>query len=131
VEDVPTTTDPRPAVRTASLKRRSAQVTLVVVAALAAVLWYLNSPAVVRVAEAEVDPNDGITAVVNSCGAELTVDVYEDDSLVVITVLDHRFRLRLSGNDCQDVIHIPLSVPLGNRLLMDGSAAGRQVPVAP
>jgi hypothetical protein len=104
-------------------------VVLVVLAALAAILWYLNSPAVVRVADAVVGPNEGIT-IVNSCGAELSVDVDEDDHLVVIEVLDHRFRLRLYGNDCQDGIHIPLSVPLGNRLLIDGSA-GRQVPVSP
>lgn len=104
--------------------------TLVAVIALAGLIWYLNSPAAVGVADAEVG-GDGITAIVNSCGAELTVDVYEDDSLVVITVLDHRFRVRLYGNDCQDAIHIPLSVPLGNRLLIDGSADGRQIPVAP
>lgn len=102
----------------------------VVLVALAGILWYLNSPASVRVADAEVGPDDGITAIVNSCGAELSVDVYEDDHLVVIEVLDHRFRLRLYGNDCQDAIHIPLSAPLGDRSLIDDSA-GIQVPVGP
>lgn len=107
--------------RTGSPKRRSLQVVLVVVAALAAILWYLNSPAVVRVADAEVGPIDDITAIVNSCGPELSVDVYEDDLLVAIRVFDHRFRIRFDGNDCQDVIQVPLSVPLGGRMLVDGS----------
>jgi len=98
------------------------------VLALAVILWYLNSPAVVEVADAEVVPNDGVTAIVNSCGAELSVDVYEDDSLVVIEVLDHRFRIRFYGDDCQDAIQVPLSVALGDRFLIDGST-GSRIPV--
>jgi len=74
-----------------------------------------------EVAEAEVSPNDGITAIVKSCQAELFIDVYEDDSQVVIRAFDHRFRVRFSGGDCQDVIQVPLSVPLGGRMLIDGS----------
>jgi hypothetical protein len=88
----------------------------------------LNSSALVEVADAEVVLNDGVTAIVNSCGGELSVDVYEDDHLVRITVLDHRFRIRFYGNDCQDAIRVPLSVPLGDRLLIDDSTGG-QVPV--
>jgi hypothetical protein len=101
---------------------------VLIVIVLAAILWYLNSPAVVEVADAEVDLNDGITAIVASCGGELSVDVYEDDSLVRIKVLDHRFRIRFSGSDCQDAVRMPLSVPLGHRLLIDDSTGG-QVPV--
>lgn len=99
----------------------------VVVLAIAGVVWFLNSPAPVEVAEAEV-VDDDLTAIVNSCGGDLTVDVHEDDSLVLVRVLDHRFRLRFSGNDCQDGVQIPLSVPLGQRNLVDDSS-GRQVAV--
>ncbi|MPZ54044.1 MAG: hypothetical protein GEU79_15150 [Acidimicrobiia bacterium] len=95
--------------------------TLTVLAALAAIL-YLNSPAVVEVADTEMASNDRVvTAIVNSCGAGLSVEVYEDDSLVKITVFDHRFRLRFGGDDCQDVVQPRLSVPLGRRMLIDGS----------
>lgn len=79
MEDVPTTTDSGPAIRKTFLNRRSSQMTLVAVIALAGLLWYLNSPAAVSVADAEVGGDD-ITAIVNSCGAELTVEAYEDDS---------------------------------------------------
>ena len=125
---MPTITDMDSSRRTKSLKRRSIEVALIVLAALAAILLYLNSPAVVDVADAEVVPNDGVTAIVNSCSAELSVEVYEDDHLVVIEVLDHRFRIRFYGNDCQNAIRVPLSVPLGDRMLIDGST-GRQVPM--
>ncbi|HEX6220301.1 MAG TPA: hypothetical protein VF115_04340 [Acidimicrobiia bacterium] len=99
----------------------------VVVLAIAGVVWFLNSPAPVEVAEAEV-VDDDLTAIVNSCGGDLTVDVHEDDGLVLVRVLDHRFRLRFSGNDCQDGVQIPLGVPLGQRNLVDDSS-GRQVAV--
>lgn len=97
---------------------------LVVIAGL---FWFLNSPAAVRIAEAELI-DDRLTAIVSSCGGELTLDVYEDDGLVLVRVLDHRFRFRLSGNACQDRVPIPLSVPLGQRDLVDEST-GRHVPV--
>ena len=129
MEGVPTTIDTESSHRTQSRKRRSIEVTLIVLAALAAILWYLNSPAVAKVAYAEVVPNDGVTAIVNSCGAEFSVDVYEDDSVVVIEVLDHRFRIRFYGNDCQDAIQVPLSIALGGRLLIDGST-GSRIPVS-
>jgi hypothetical protein len=96
---------------------------------MSAITWYLNSPSLVEVAEAQV-ANGGLTAVVNSCGAELTVDVYEDDSLVVIRALDHRFRLSWSVQGCQDLVPVPLSVPLGNRTLIDGSTH-KHVPIVP
>lgn len=129
VEGVPTTTDMDSSRPTKSPSRRSIAVALTVLAALAAILWFLNSPAVVDVAAAEVVRDDGVTAIVNSCGGKLSVDVYEDDSLVVIKVLDHRFRIRFDGNDCQDAIRIPLTVPLGDRWLIDDSTDGR-VPVS-
>lgn len=95
---------------------------VVVLVAIAGVVWFVNSPAPVEVAEAEVI-DDSLTAIVNSCGGDLTVDVYEDDNLVRVRVLDHRFRIRFSGNDCQDGVPIPLSVPLGQRTLVDDATA--------
>lgn len=100
---------------------------VVFVALIGGFVWFLNSPAPVDVAEAEV-VDDDLTAIVNSCGGDLTVDVHEDDSLVRVRVLDHRFRLRFAGNDCQDGVQIPLSVPLGQRNLIDDSS-GHQVAV--
>ncbi len=100
---------------------------VLIAVAFAGIVWFVNSPAPVVVAEAEV-VDDDLTAIVNSCGGDLTVDVYEDDSLVRVRVLDHRFRLRLSGNDCQDGVPIPLSVPLGERILVD-DATSQQVGV--
>jgi len=126
---VPTPTNTGPPGRVKSPNRRSIDVALIVLAALAAILWYLNSPSVVEVVEAEVVQNDGLNAIVNSCGADLSVEVYEDDHLVVLGVFDHRFRIRLYGNDCQDAIHVPLSVPLGERMLIDGSTS-EQVPTS-
>lgn len=99
--------------------KRPSNASALIVAALAAGLWWLNSPAGVELAEAEIASEGGIDAIVNSCGGELSVDVYEDDSLVLIEVVDHRFRIRLPDGHCQDVIHIPLSVPLGRRMLVD------------
>jgi hypothetical protein len=90
-----------------------------VLAAIAAILWYMNSPAV-EVVHAEAIPDGAVTATVSSCGGDLGVEVYEDDSLVAITAFDHRFRIRFSGGGCQDVIQVPLSVPLGGRMLIDG-----------
>jgi hypothetical protein len=120
VDDSPASTAPATPSQRDSLKR-STTVAIVGIAFLVAAVWFLNSPAILEVAEAEVGPNDGITATVNSCQAELSIDVYEDDSLVVIRVFDHRFRVRFSGGDCQDAIQVPLSVPLGGRMLVDGS----------
>lgn len=116
--EVPTTTDTDSLGETRFPTRPSTGVGLTVVV-LAALLWWLNSSASVEVAEAEKVLERGITAIVKSCGGELGVDVYEDDSLVLIEVVDHRFRIRFSGDACQDVIRIPLSVPLGNRALVD------------
>lgn len=101
---------------------------LVVLAVLAAAVWYLNSPAPVEVADAEVSADGSLTAIVNSCRGDLTIDVDEDDSLVRIRVFDHRFRVRFSGDDCQDVVDVPLSVPLGDRGLID-AFFGTRVPV--
>lgn len=100
---------------------------VIFVALIGGIVWFLNSPAPVDVAEAEV-VDDDLTAIVNSCGGDLAVDVHEDDSLVRVRVLDHRFRLRFAGNDCQDGVQIPLSVPLGQRNLIDDSS-GHQVAV--
>jgi len=116
--EVPITTDVESSPGTNYPKRPSHAVALIAVA-VAVLFWWLNSPTAVAVVEAEVAPEGGITAIVNSCGGELGVDVYEDDSLVFIEVLDHRFRAGLSNRDCQDVIRIPLSVPLGARMLVD------------
>lgn len=113
--DPPGSTD---AVRAAEEKRPATVVTLIVVA-LAAGLWWLNSPAAVEIATAEMVPEGGITAMVNSCGGDLNVDVYEDDSLVLVKVVDHRTSIRFSTDNCRDVIHISLTVPLGNRMLVD------------
>ena len=95
---------------------------VVFVALIGGIVWFLNSPAPVEVAGAEM-VDDSLTAFVNSCGGDLTVDVYEDDSLVRVRVLDHRFRFMLGGDDCQDGVLIPLSVPLGNRTLVDDATS--------
>lgn len=125
---MPITTDVESSPGTKYPKRPSHAVALIVVP-VAVLFWWLNSPAAVEVVEAEVVPEGGITATVNSCGGELGVDVYEDDSLVLIEVVDHRFRIGLSNRDCQDVIRIPLSVPLGARMLVD-RATSQRVPVS-
>lgn len=96
----------------------SIAILIVVLVLVAGIVWFVNSPAAVEVDAAET-VDDNLTAIVNSCGGDLTVDVYQDDSLVRIRVLDHRFRIRLGGGDCQDGVPIPLSVPLGDRLLVD------------
>lgn len=123
--DPPGNTD---SVRAAEEKRPSTAVTLIVVA-LAVGLWWLNSPAVVEIATAEIMPEGGITAMVNSCGGELSVDVDEDDSLVLVEVVDHRTSIRFSTDNCRDVIHITLTVALGNRMLVD-RATSEPVPLS-
>ncbi|HKX75994.1 MAG TPA: hypothetical protein VJR05_11475 [Acidimicrobiia bacterium] len=111
------------------LARPPLRVALAAAAALASsVLWYLNSPAAVEVAQAEEANDGGIIATVHRCGVDLSVEVYEDDSLVIITVFDHRFRIWLSGDDCQNGIRVPLSVPLGRRMLTDGSTGRLLIP---
>lgn len=94
--------------------------TLIVVA-LAAGLWWLSSPALVEIAMAQMAPESGINATVNSCGDELGLEVYEDDNLVLVEVVDHRIPSRFSTANCRNVIHLPLTVPLGNRMLVDRS----------
>lgn len=115
-------TDIDPSERTEPPKQHPNVLIVIVLAALGAIVWYLNSPAIVEVADVEMVSNESVvTATVNTCGGDLSVDVYEVDSLVSTTVFDHRFRLKFGGNDCQDVIQERLSVPLGGRMLVDGS----------
>lgn len=102
-------------------------IVVIVLVVFATLVWFVNAPAAVEVADAEV-ADGNLMAFVNSCGGDLSVDVYDDDSLVRVRVLDHRFRIRFGGGDCQDGIQIPLSVPLGNRILID-DATGREVAV--
>jgi hypothetical protein len=75
----------------------------------------------VEIASASLDSGGNVTAVVDTCGYDLSISVDEIDSLVSIEVFDNQFRMRFNSGDCRRVIRIPLSGPLGGRLLIDGS----------
>jgi len=96
-------------------------VTAVVIALLAAFVWFLNSPVPLEVADAGLGPDGVVELGVMSCHGVLSVDVYEDDSVVRVRVFDHRFRVRLAEPACMDIVSVRLREPLGDRLLIDAS----------
>ena len=59
-----------------------------------------------------------LEVIVSTCQADLTTDVEETPSQVVITVTAKNDNANL---DCQDPVLITLSEPLGDRTLIDGS----------
>ena len=105
--------------------RRFLEPALIVLLALAAILIYLNSPALVEVSHAELIADDRVRATVNTCGYELSVAVDEIDSLVAIEVFDHHFRMDFGHQDCRRTVDVPLSVSLGGRVLIDGATGQR------
>lgn len=85
-------------------------------------LVWANAPAMVAVHALESRSEElPLVISVETCGGELSIDFSETDREVVVQVSDQRFRIRLSGDDCLDLVTVALELPLGERTLLDGS----------
>lgn len=56
---------------------------------------------------------------VTTCHGNLSVSTVENDDEVRVVVRDHRFRIRLYGDDCADVVQVDLDHALDARVLFD------------
>lgn len=91
------------------------------IAGMIAFFVWANAPAGVEIQGVLSDHNDQpVVLTAETCGGELTIEVDETDSEVHIRVTDHRFRIRLSRNDCLDIFEVWLAEPPGDRTLIDG-----------
>lgn len=106
---------------------RAIAVLILLVAGVIAFLGWANAPAGVEIQGVYSDRNDQpVLLAATTCGGELTIEVKETASEVRIQVTDHRFRIRLSGDDCLDPVEIFLAEPLGDRTLID-DVTGRPI----
>ena len=80
----------------------------------------------VREAQASVT-GDRLRLLLDSCNADLDIQVAESPSQVRVTVRRPDV-LRLSGNDCLDIAILTLDAPLASRVLVD--ATGTTLPVS-
>lgn len=85
-------------------------------------------PTEARVAEVQVlEGGAALDVIVDTCNAELSVDVDESPDRIEIRV--SRDDLDLFGSDdCQDVVRVQLDEPVGTRTIV--TRGGREVPLA-
>lgn len=83
----------------------------------------------VKVIEAELRAPDRLALVVASCSGDPEVSLLrETDQHVQVEVVASSTPFR-SGDDCQDVVEVPLQEPLGDRVVVD-MHSGKSVTVS-
>lgn len=77
-----------------------------------------------RISGWAVNDDGQLQVLIDTCNGDAKTYVVEDDDQVTVTVVSTRTR---PGNDCLDLIDVPLTTPLGDRTLIDG-LSGREAP---
>jgi hypothetical protein len=71
-----------------------------------------------------------LEVLLDTCNADVSVDVEEHDDRIVVRAKNHDRRLFVSGgDDCQDLVRVDLERPLGTRAVT--SSSGDNVLVTP
>lgn len=83
-------------------------------------MW-VNAPAAVPIRNAwtHQELENVVELEVTTCHGNLSVSTVENDDEVRVVVRDHRFRIRLYGDDCADVVQVDLDHALDARVLFD------------
>jgi hypothetical protein len=75
-----------------------------------------------------VEEGRAVDVIVNTCHADLDIDVDETPDSITITA-SRRDREFFGGDDCQDAVRVALEDPVGSRTIL--TASGRELPVVP
>jgi len=79
-----------------------------------------------------VDDELALDVILDTCNAEVSVDVDEYDDRVVIRGTHHDwYRYLVGSDDCQDVVRVELERPLGDRRVMNSSGGDEIAVIRP
>jgi hypothetical protein len=68
-----------------------------------------------------VDNGLGLEVLLDTCNADVSVDVDEYDDRIVVHATNPDWHLFVAGDDCQDGVRVELDRPLGDRRVTDSS----------
>jgi len=94
---------------------------LIGLVALTALVGFRGHPTVVEVWRVD-DDNLGLEVALDTCNADVSVDLDEYDDRIVIRAKNHDwYQLDTGGDDCQDLVRVSLEKPLGDRRVTNSS----------
>jgi len=105
----------------------TARATVATIAMLAVALLSACGSSGATVAEVHVvEDGRAVDVIVNTCHADLDIDVDETPDSITITA-SRRDREFFGGDDCQDAVRVALEDPVGSRTIL--TSGGRELPV--
>lgn len=106
-----------------NLPARAQRLVLAGLISLAALIGLIGCRGDVTILEVRpINDGPGLEVVLNTCNADVSVDIEEYDDRIVVHAENHDRRLFVTGtDDCTDVVPVDLGTPLGDRRVTDPS----------